>query len=152
MRLRRCVSVIAIYSALFAYWLYGSYNLRAQSILASLAIAVTMAAAARAMGMGVEPRDRPIYWTTAFFYAAAAFAAGLRGVWYFAAVPPGSLFSPYRVELLSIALIDLASMGAFGLCLATNLRLIRAAEELSLYDALTNLPQPPSAGGAPHSG
>jgi diguanylate cyclase (GGDEF)-like protein len=140
-RLRRFISAIAIYASLFAYWMYGFDSMRARSVLASLAIAAPMAAAAWAMGINVPQRDRLVYWTTASFYAATALAAGLRSIWCFSAVPHASLFSPYPVELISIGVINLASLGgAFGLCLATNLRLMHAAEELSLYDPLTNLP------------
>ena len=139
-RLRRFVSAIVIYSSLFAYWIYGFNSLRARSILASLAIAAAMAAAAWSMGTGVEPRDRSVYWTAASCYAATALAAGLRGIWYWVAMPHASVFPTYHVELLSIALINLACMGAFGLCAATNLSLMRAVEELSFYDPLTNLP------------
>jgi diguanylate cyclase (GGDEF)-like protein len=93
------------------------------------------------MGAGVQPGDRLVYWTTASFYAATALAAGLRGIWFFTAAPHACLFSPYPVEFVSIGVVNPASLGgAFGLCLATNLRLTRAAEELSLYDPLTNLP------------
>jgi diguanylate cyclase (GGDEF)-like protein len=109
--------------------------------MASLAISSLMIAASWAMGVDVEPRDRPVYWTTASFYAAAALVAALRGIWHFNAAPNISLFSPYPVEFLGIAIIKLSTIGgAFGLCLATNVRLMRAAEELSLYDPLTNLP------------
>jgi diguanylate cyclase (GGDEF)-like protein len=140
-RLRRFVSAIVIYASLFAYWMYGFDSMRARSILASLAIAAPMAAAAWSMGTGVQQRDRLVYWTTASFYAATALAAALRGIWSFSAVPHASLFSPHPVEFISIGVINLASLGgAFGLCLATNLRLTRVAEELSLYDPLTNLP------------
>jgi diguanylate cyclase (GGDEF)-like protein len=138
---RRFGAVVAIYTGLFAYWTYGFDSLRARSIMAALATSALMIAAAWAMGVRVQPRDRPVYWTTASFYAATAIAAGLRGIWYFIPVPSITLFSPYPVDLLGIATIKLATIGgAFGLCLATNLRLIRAAEELALYDPLTNLP------------
>ena len=139
--LRRLGAAIALYSILCTYWTYGFDSLPVRSVMASLSISALMTASAWAMGVRIEPRDRPVYWTTAFFYAATAMVAGLHGVLYSIAVRNGDPFPAYPVEFLGIAVVKLASVGgAFGLCLAMNLRLTRAAEELSLYDPLTQLP------------
>lgn len=140
-RRRRFNTVLIIYSVLFAYFIFGQDSLRARTVLASLALAATMAAAGLAMGVGVKRRDRPVYWTTASFYMATAFTAGLRGLWYLRAIPHTTIFANAPVEYLSIIAVNLASLGgAFGLCLATNLTLMRETEELAHYDPLTNLP------------
>ena len=140
-RLRRFNFMVALYAALFAYWTYGYDSIRARAILASLGLAATMAACAGSMGFAVPRRDRPVYWTTASFYVLTAVSALLRAIWFLRATPHASIFSFDPIEFFSIAAVNLAAMGgAFGLCLATNLRLMRETEELALYDPLTGLP------------
>ena len=140
-RRRRFGAALVIYAILFAYWMYGNDNLRARTILASLSLSALMTASAWSMGVGVRRRDRAVYWTTAAFYGISALAAAFRGFWFLRAIPYTSLFSPDVADFLSIGAVNLASMGgAFGLCLATNLTLMRETERLALYDPLTNLP------------
>jgi diguanylate cyclase (GGDEF)-like protein len=140
-RRRRFVALQVVYTLVFASFMYGIDSLRVRTVLASVSLAALMAACCHAVGVGVERRDRPVYWTTAGLYALSAVALSIRALWFTTAIPYASTFSSHPVEFLNIVAVNLAAMGgAFGLCLATNLRLMRETEMLALYDPLTGLP------------
>jgi two-component system cell cycle response regulator len=65
----------------------------------------------------------------------------LRGVHALGGTPQATLFAPGLVELLVICSINLSAIAtAFGLSLATNLKLSQESERLALFDPLTSLP------------
>lgn len=135
------LAIVGAYAGLFIVWLYLDDSLRARTTLASLGLACLIGCAARAIGARVPPRDRSVYWTTAGFYAAQALTLALRGALAWRVMPQTSLFSKSGIDLLNVVSANLAVMGgAFGLCMATNLKLIRDTEKLAFYDPLTSLP------------
>jgi diguanylate cyclase (GGDEF)-like protein len=130
-----------LYGGLFAVFQYVNDSPRARVVITSLLLAAVMGIAAWSMGVKVKRRERPVYWMTAGVYAAHALTLIIRAFWYMRASPHPSLFAADPVDLLTIMMVNLSAMGgAFGLCLATNLRLMHEAEKLALYDPLTGLP------------
>jgi diguanylate cyclase (GGDEF)-like protein len=130
-----------LYLSLYAFWLYGFDSIHARTAVASFTLGILILSCARNMAAHVEPRDRPVYWGTASFYALHGIAMTLRAINGLYGTQPSSLFSNRGIDFLNIATVNLVSMAsAFGLSLATNLKLNRETEKLALYDPLTDLP------------
>jgi len=142
-RIRPTVTLggLALFAALYALWLFEFNSIRNRTILASFAVSFLMYACAWAMGSDTDHRDRSVHWATASVYALQATVLLLRGILAFRVIPESSIFSGRTIDLLNVITVNFSCMGsAFGLALATNLKLTRESEKLAQFDALTNLP------------
>ena len=139
----RSSSIAAMMSAFLVVFLAfggGNFGMRVATI--SFALAVLAADAARCMIWRVPARHRLLYWPTGFAFAfASAYLiartlAALSG-WY--GVSPSSQAVPIEMAIGICA--DITFVGcAFGMLLASNMRLKEEAETMALFDSLTNLP------------
>jgi len=136
-------AVTTITSAfLIVFLVFGASNFSLRVATLSFALAILASDASRCMLLGVPPRHRLLYWPTglAFAFASAYLAAralaALSG-WY--NVGPSSHANP--IEMAAGICADITFVGcAFGMLLASNMRLKEEAEALALFDSLTNLP------------
>ncbi len=142
--LRRQVRAYILYSVLFAalfcWFVFVHDDGNARIAIDSLFMGTLGLMAAAAMAARVPQRDRGVYWSTAAGFALNAVALYVRG---FDALlsPTFALYEPRVIDFVNIATLNLAAIGcAFGLAMATNLRLQRKTEQLALCDSLTNLP------------
>jgi diguanylate cyclase (GGDEF)-like protein len=139
----RRFSVAAIASGfLVVFLVFGSDNFGMRVAATSFALAVGSADASRCMLWRVPARYRLLYWPTGFAFAfASAYLiartlAALSG-WY--GVSPSSQAVPIEMAASVCAVITFVGC-AFGMLLASNMRLKEEAETLALFDSLTNLP------------
>ena len=136
-------SVAVVTSAfLVVFLIFGAGNFGVRVATISFALAVLAADASRCMICRVPARLRPIYWPTGFAFAfASAYLiaralAALSG-WY-AAISSSPAAS---IEIAAAICANITFVGcAFGMLLASNMRLKEEAETLAQFDALTNLP------------
>jgi diguanylate cyclase (GGDEF)-like protein len=130
-----------LFAALYALWLYAFDSIQARTILASFTLSGLLYACAYAMATKADDDHRWVYWATGGFYALQATALLVRGVQAIGEIPGASIFNANFVDLFNVGAANLASMAcAFGLSLATNLKLTRESEKLARFDPLTNLP------------
>ena len=136
-------SVAAISSGfLVIFVVFGADNFGMRVAALSFALAVLASDASRCMLWRVPARHRLLYWPTGFAFAfASAYLiartlAALSG-WYGAS--PSSQAVP--IEMATSICADITFVGcAFGMLLASNMRLKEEAETMALFDSLTNLP------------
>jgi diguanylate cyclase (GGDEF)-like protein len=139
----RSSSVAAIASGFLVIFLvFGADNFGMRVAALSFALAVLASDASRCMLWRVPARHRLLYWPTGFAFAfASAYLiartlAALSG-WY--GTSPSSQAVP--IEMATSICADITFVGcAFGMLLASNMRLKEEAETLALFDSLTNLP------------
>lgn len=135
------IGTLGFYALIYSFWLYEIDSLVVRTVFASLAVGLFMVGAGWSMGVRANRRDRAVYWGTASIYGIQGLAVILRGVRALISPPQSSLFASGLTEFLIICSINLSSIStAFGLSLATNLKLSHESERLALYDPLTNLP------------
>lgn len=133
-------AVTAAFLLVFVALGAGNFSMRVATL--SLALAMLAADAARCMIWRVSARHRPLYWPTGFAFAfASAYLmaralAALSG--WDGAIPssPGE-----TIEMATGVCANITFVGcAFGMLLASNMRLKEEAETLAQFDSLTNLP------------
>jgi diguanylate cyclase (GGDEF)-like protein len=133
-------AVTAAFLGVFLVFGVGNFGMRVATV--SFALAVLAADACRCMIWRVPVRHRLLYWPTGFAFAFASaylmartFAA-LSG-WY------GAISSSPAepIEMATGICANITFVGcAFGMLLASNMRLKEEAETLAQFDSLTNLP------------
>jgi diguanylate cyclase (GGDEF)-like protein len=133
-------AIAAAFLLIFLVFGVGNFGMRVAAI--SFALAVLASDASRCMLWRVPARHRLLYWPTGFAFAfASAYLmartlAALSG-WY--GVSAASQAVP--IEMATSICADITFVGcAFGMLLASNMRLKEEAETLALFDSLTNLP------------
>lgn len=139
----RSSSVAAMTAAFLVVFLaFGTGNFGMRVATISLALAVLAADASRCMISRVPARHRLLYWPTGFAFAfASAYLvaralAALSG-WY----GPMTSSPAEPIEMATGICANITFVGcAFGMLLASNMRLREEAETMALFDSLTNLP------------
>lgn len=130
-----------IYVGTLCYWLYADDNMNARMVVEALFAAVPILIAAWTMAARVPRRDRAVYWSTAAGIAIHGITLLARAYDALPGHPRLSFFDARTIDFVNFGTLNLAAIGcAFGLMLATNLKLQRETEKLALYDPLTNLP------------
>jgi diguanylate cyclase (GGDEF)-like protein len=135
------ILAFALYIASLSYWLFINDNMNSRTAVVSLFAAAPFFVGAYAMAVDVPRRDRTVYWTTSIGF-------GIQGVSLLARFgeamfgrPWGNVMESRPIDFINLGTLNLCTIGcAFGLSLATNLKLQRATEKLAHYDALTGLP------------
>jgi len=108
--------------------------------LVSAALALLAMDAARSMLRRVPARDRPTTWPTGLIFAFIAAPLSVRAYTYLSGSSSAAL-SPVPVELVWTICANIAFVVcAFSMLLASNAKLRHEAEDLALFDPLTNLP------------
>ena len=126
---------------MLCYWLYAVDNVNARVAVETLFTGVPLLIAAWTMANRVPRRDRAVYWSTAAGIATHGLTLLARAYYTLPGQPPLIFFDARTIDYVSFGTLNLAAIGcAFGLALATNLKLQRETEKLALYDSLTNLP------------
>jgi diguanylate cyclase (GGDEF)-like protein len=131
----------AVVSVFYFYWMFvhDSFGMRVGVI--SPAFALLSVDAAVSMFRRVPARARLIYWPTGFAFAFAGVYLAVRTVGALSGSFSVSIFSPVPIEMGSTICANVAYIGcAFGMLLASNTQLRNEAEQLALFDPLTNLP------------
>jgi diguanylate cyclase (GGDEF)-like protein len=132
--------VLSLFFLSIAWFLFVHNNAGARIAIRAFFLAALMLTAVFAMAIDVPKRERYVYWSTAALSALFCIALAARGI---------SAMTAHRVDLFRTGPIDFFTIvivnvwvlgGAFGLTIATNLRLQRQTEKLALFDALTGLP------------
>lgn len=138
--LRAYAAVSVAYVVIFCWFLFVHDDPKIRGVVDAFFMGPLGLFAAEAMAWNVPPRDRSVYWSTAAGFAVHGISICARGfVVLFG--PTFVLYQPTAIDFVNIVTINLATLGcAFGLAMATNLRLQRKTEKLALYDSLTNLP------------
>jgi diguanylate cyclase (GGDEF)-like protein len=130
-----------VYTGWLCYWLFIDDRMNFRVAAGSLFLAVIIFWCGCAMAVDVPSRDRPVYWPSAFVFMVEGIALLFRGVSGFANRPDGSGFMPGTAETIGLFTLNLSAVGyAFGLSMATNLKLQRETERLAFHDMLTDLP------------
>jgi diguanylate cyclase (GGDEF)-like protein len=136
-------SIAAMMSAfLLVFLAFGAGNFGMRVATISLALAALAADASRCMIWRVAARHRLLYWPTGFAFAFASAYLMARAL---AALSPwyGAISSSpaATIEMATGICANITFVGcAFGMLLASNMRLKEEAESLALFDSLTNLP------------
>ena len=130
---------LALFFLSIAWFLFIHDNAGARIAIRAFFLAALVLTGVFAMAIDVPARERPVYWSTAALSAVFCIALAARGVSAMSAHPDSFRMGP--VDFLTIVAVNLWVLGAaFGLTMATNLRLQRQTEQLALFDALTGLP------------
>jgi diguanylate cyclase (GGDEF)-like protein len=133
------LTLAAIYLPAFNWFLFVVDDYTARVVVHSVFLGAVALLAAWAMGSEVPEQDRAVYWSTAAGFALYGLVTLARG--YAAVVHPVAFMQLSPVDMAGFVSLNLATLGcAFGLSMATSLKLQRRTERLALYDPLTNLP------------
>jgi diguanylate cyclase (GGDEF)-like protein len=128
-------------SAFFLYWLLVHENFGMRVAVMSVGFTLLSLDAAGSMFRQVRRRDRTIYWPVGFAFVFTAFYMAVRSVSALSGSYGSGMLSPVPVEIASTICADIAYVGcAFGMLLASNTQLRLRAEQMALFDPLTNLP------------
>lgn len=134
------VVISIVFAVGFGWYLFLHDDYTARVAVASFLMGPLGIAAGVIMAWKVPPQDRLVYRATAAGFILNGLAVFLRGV----AAASGATFDlghPLPVDYLNLVTLNVAALSsAFGVSLATNLRLQRRTELLALYDTLTGLP------------
>lgn len=136
------IAVFAVtVSSLFSWWIFGRDDMAMRIGVISSAMAILTADAAYSMFSHVSRRDRLTHWATGFVFAFIAVCLGVRGVANLSGASRSGAFSAVSVEIIATIAAHVAFIGAaFGMLLASNALLRRAAESNAMFDSLTGLP------------
>jgi len=142
---RRETGLILLWSVTFmacmCYWLFIEDKMNARVAAGSLFWAVVVLWCAYSMAVQVPPRDRRVYWPSALIFAVEGVALLIRAVTGLSDQPDSLGFMRSIMETVSLFTLNLCTIGcAFGLSMATNLKLQRDTERLAFHDSLTDLP------------
>jgi diguanylate cyclase (GGDEF)-like protein len=132
--------VLSLFFLSLGWFVFVQDNAAARIAIRAFFIATLVLTAVVAMVIDVPSRDRGVYWSTAALSALFCIGLAARGI---------SAMRGHRIDLFRTGPVDFFTIvtmnlwvlgGAFGLTIATNLRLQRQTEQLALFDALTGLP------------
>jgi diguanylate cyclase (GGDEF)-like protein len=134
------VVLAAGYLPAFNWFLFAHDNFTARVVVHCLFLGTVMLIAAGVMYVDVPRTDRGVYWSTAAGFALYGLAT-LARAWVAVYQGPLVYLGPSIIDLIGVATLNISTLScAFGLSMATNLRLQRRTEQLALYDPLTRLP------------
>ncbi len=126
--------------SLYFYWLVVVDKEGLRLGLVSSVLALLAMDAARTMLRRVPPRDRPTTWPTGFIFVFISVPLSVRAYTYLSG-SSGSVLAPLPVEIAWTICANIAFVVcAFSMLLASNAQLRHEAEDLALFDPLTNLP------------
>lgn len=129
------------FTSCFCYWLFVEDKMNIRVAVGSLFWAAGAFWCAWSMAVEVPPEDRRVYLSTALIFAIEGAGLLVRSVTGASSQPDNLGFLHVRLETINFFTLNLATIGsAFGLSMATILKLQREAERLAFYDVLTNLP------------
>ncbi|HVW83356.1 MAG TPA: GGDEF domain-containing protein, partial [Bryobacteraceae bacterium] len=132
---------VCLYAALISFAWFAYDSLAARAFITSTGLGAIALASGWVMWIRVPREDRPVYWTNAaasYLHGSALLLCSGNALW---GTPHARIFGAGKVEALTVATSNLSSFAfAFGLSMATNLKLQRVAEKQALYDPLTGLP------------
>jgi diguanylate cyclase (GGDEF)-like protein len=142
--LRRYVGIsvagVITSAILLVFYTFVKDDINARTVIEMLAFVVCAWFLTTALAFGVPHRDRLIYWTTAAVFGLHGVASLIKGcdaIW----GPQVHFWSPRPWDIVFAITLNVCIVGcAFGLSMAVNLKLQRAAEDLAFYDSLTLLP------------
>ncbi len=135
------VMLSAAFTACFCYWLFVDDKMNIRVAVGSLFWAAGAFWCAWSMAVEVPREDRKVYWSTALIFAVEGAGLLVRSVSGASSQPDNLGFLHVHLETINFFTLNLATVGsAFGMSMATILKLQREAERLALYDVLTNLP------------
>ena len=135
------VLISVSFTSSLCYWLFIDDNIGLRIVVVSLFWGGGTLWCAYSMAVGVAPRDRSVYWTTAAVFGIDGAALLLRAASAFSGHVDSNGFNQGLVGLLNFVTLNLGITGcAFGLSMATNLKLRRESETLAFEDSLTGLP------------
>ena len=135
------VTFAALVAILFSYWVWGRESLELRTGVISSALCVIAVDASISMFRRVAPRDRLTHWSTGLVFAFVAMYLATRATANFAGWSGASSLSHVTVETVATICANVAFIGgAFGMLLASNVRLTHLAGRSALFDPLTNLP------------
>ena len=124
-----------------AYWLFVDDKMNARVMAGSLFWAIVALWCGYSMAAQVPLRDRRVYWPSALIFAVEGIGLLVRAVSALSSQPDSLGFMRDRMETIGLFTLNLSTIGcAFGLSMATILKLQREAERLAFYDVVTSLP------------
>ncbi len=135
------IALSAIVSAPYFYFLYARDPESARLGILSCALSFLAVDAARSMLRQVPARDRSTLWPIGGIFALISAPLALRALVGLSGAVNASPIPPLSVEIAWTICANAAFIiCAFGMLLASNSHLRHEAEDLALFDSLTNLP------------